>query len=103
MDNKRSHPRIKKTIKSEVHFEEGMTFSNSVDLSKGGIFISTPEPLGEGSEINLSLHLPGKKTLDLKGKVRWVRQDEQDGERAGMGIEFEEIDEDVLKTLESEE
>ncbi len=95
MDDKRKHKRLKKKMKSEVHSKEGMTFSDSVDISKGGIFISTPEPIGSGSEINLSIQMPGGKVVDIKGIVKWVRNDDKEGERAGMGIEFTDVDPDI--------
>ena len=57
MDNKRVFDRKDTKLKSEVHSNDGMTFSNALNMSKGGIYISTPEPLEEGSEIMLSIQL----------------------------------------------
>ncbi|MBP7583701.1 MAG: PilZ domain-containing protein [Spirochaetes bacterium] len=88
MDDKRKSRRISSRIKSEVHASRGMTFSTSQDLSRGGIYISTPEPLEKGSEISLSLYLPGQDPLSLRGIVRWSTTEEASGRRCGMGIEF---------------
>jgi uncharacterized protein (TIGR02266 family) len=88
MQEKRKFERIAKKLKSEVLSDQGFTFSKIVDISKGGLFISTPEPLREGSHINLSLQIPSGEAIELKGIVKWIRQDEIPGERAGMGIEF---------------
>lgn len=88
MDNKRKEERISKSVKSEVRTDESMTYSSTVDLSKSGIFISTPEPLSEGAEINLSFTLPEGNSVDMKGVVRWIREDGDDSKKAGMGIEF---------------
>jgi uncharacterized protein (TIGR02266 family) len=101
MTDKRKSKRIKKKVKSEVHSDEGMTFSTTVDISMGGIFISTPEPLDIGSLINISLHLPEKKCIDIRGIVKWVRNNENDEERSGMGIEFIEYDESILEKIQN--
>ncbi|NCU32098.1 MAG: PilZ domain-containing protein, partial [Candidatus Moranbacteria bacterium] len=52
--DKRKEERVKKEIKSEVVSEELISRSSTVDLSRGGIFISTPEPLKSGSEVTLT-------------------------------------------------
>ncbi len=96
MKDKRKHERVSKEVKSEVHAIEGMTFSTARDLSTGGIFISTPEPIMVGAEIDLSLHIPGKDSIEIKGIVRWMRDDENDGKKSGMGIEFVDIPGDKL-------
>jgi len=100
MSDKRKSERIKKGVKSEVISEEHVSFSSAVDLSKGGIFISTPEPLGNGSEVNMTIHIPGHGELEVKGIVKWVRSEETDTEKAGMGIEFTNVNSDLKKKLE---
>ncbi|HNR90214.1 MAG TPA: PilZ domain-containing protein [Spirochaetota bacterium] len=98
MSNKRKHDRANVTIRSEVRSPESITLSKTVNVSRGGLFISTPEPLGEGSELNLTIQVPGGEVLEIRGKVKWVRQNEVDGERAGMGIEFVDAsDKDVIE------
>jgi len=88
MHEKRQSLRVSKSIKSEVHDDAGMIFSTSMDLSRGGIYISTPEPLESGSEICLSLYLPGQDPVNLRGVVRWSTGQENECRRCGMGIEF---------------
>jgi|APIni6443716594_1056825.scaffolds.fasta_scaffold1211971_2 uncharacterized protein (TIGR02266 family) len=100
MPDKRKSERIRKGIKSEVIADEHVSFSSSVDLSKGGIFISTPEPLSNGSEVNMSIHMPGHGEIEIKGVVKWVRTDEIGSEKAGMGIEFVNVSSDLKKKLD---
>lgn len=88
MEDKRKSRRVSKKIKSEVHAPLGMTFSTSQDLSRGGIYISTPEPLETGSEISLSLYLPGQDPVNIRGVVRWSNREDSSARRCGMGIEF---------------
>ncbi|MCP4134034.1 MAG: PilZ domain-containing protein [bacterium] len=87
MENKRNSERLTKNVKCEVHSTE-MTFSSTIDVSDGGLFISTPEPLKEGTEIDLILHIPGEGTTEIKGTVKWAREDETEDLKSGMGIEF---------------
>ncbi len=99
MEDKRKHSRVKKEVKIEVRDDENMTLSTSRDLSNGGIFISTPEPMIVGSELELSLQIPGSDLIALKGIVRWIREEEDGDKKAGMGIEFTELSDDKLNTL----
>ena len=100
MDEKRKFARVAKKIKSEVHTDDGMTFSSSGDMSKGGIFITTPEPLEIGSEVSLSLKLSNEKSVDIKGVVRWVKDDDGD-HKCGMGIEFLEVKDGDISEINS--
>ena len=99
MDEKRKHKRIKKGIRSEVHSTEGVTFSVSTDLSHGGIFISTPEPVRDGSQVDLCVYIPGQEPVEMKGVIRWTRQEEQGGQKTGMGIEFLNPSKKELETI----
>lgn len=101
MSNKRKNDRVDMKIKSEVHATDAMTYSSTVNLSSGGLFISTPEPLSNGTELLLALQLPGGETVEIKGKVKWVRQNEVEDERAGMGIEFVDLKEEDAAKLKN--
>lgn len=95
MDNKRRSERKTKTIKTEVHTEEGMTFSSTADISEGGIFITTPEPIPEGEQVTMTLHFPDGEEIEVSGAVKWNR-DESEESRAGMGVEFINVPKDQM-------
>lgn len=102
MTDKRKEERISKNIKSEVQSEESMTYSTSVDWSSGGVFISTPEPLHNGSEVSMSIKVNDEVELEVKGTVKWVRSEESPDGRAGMGIQFKDLDlekEEIISRL----
>jgi uncharacterized protein (TIGR02266 family) len=102
MKEKRKHSRVSKKVKSEVHSSDGMTFSTAGDLSYGGIFISTPEPVKIGSEIQLSILTPDEENIEIKGVVRWMNEGDGKDSKSGMGIEFVDINinnESKLKTI----
>ncbi|HOW83911.1 MAG TPA: PilZ domain-containing protein [Spirochaetota bacterium] len=101
MDDKRKFDRIRKSFKCEVH-SEGMTFSSTIDVSNGGLFISTPEPLNEGDEITLVLYVDDNEPVEARARVRWVRDEETDDEKSGMGVEFLDnrgVEFDLLKKV----
>ncbi|MFA5517986.1 MAG: PilZ domain-containing protein [Spirochaetota bacterium] len=99
--DKRKEERVKKQIKSEVISEELISYSSTVDLSSGGIFISTPEPLKSGSEVKLSINSPEGENIEVKGLVRWLREDEVEDGKSGMGIEFINLSEIDKKKIEN--
>lgn len=60
----------------------GGSMAHAKDISVGGMFVATAEPLTFGAELTVHVTLPGQaEALVLPGVVRWVR-----GE--GMGIQF---------------
>ncbi len=65
------------------------------DLSSGGAFVRSWNPLPVGSKVELSLRLPLTfSALELKGHVAWIRMA---GEHPGMGIEFVHADDSKAK------
>jgi len=64
------------------------------DISMGGLFISTENPLTQGEKFSLELQLPGHlELMDIKCEVSWVRKQSGDTEAslAGMGVKFLEL------------
>lgn len=99
MDNKRKHERIEQRVKSEVHAEDGMTYSSTVDLSEGGMFISTPDPLEQGTKITLALQTPDGDEINVQGTVKWTRSGDNDEEPNGMGVEFSDATDDEMELI----
>ena len=61
------------------------------NVSRGGAFIETTEPLPPGRRLLLEFHIPGGIELEAIGRVAWSKKvmgpRERDTE-AGIGIEF---------------
>lgn len=67
--------------------------SYAVNLSRGGIFLSTAEPAARGSKITLALELPGDGApTHLDATVRWVRSQPTEEGPPGMGLSFDDVD-----------
>jgi uncharacterized protein (TIGR02266 family) len=63
------------------------------NLSVGGIFVESSDPVAVGTLLSIEFVLPNnKKKLFLKGKVIWSANAENPGELAGMGVNFESLD-----------
>jgi uncharacterized protein (TIGR02266 family) len=90
--NDRRQPRL--PISLEVAYRTAGAFlvSYSINLSKGGIFIETAQPLEPGEQLTLRFDVPGAGELEVAGMVAWVRQQSADGLPDGMGIQFDELD-----------
>jgi uncharacterized protein (TIGR02266 family) len=62
-----------------------------VNLSRGGAFVRTAEPLAPGRRLLVELELPGGRALEAIGRVAWTKRVlEPQGRSAegGIGIEF---------------
>ena len=77
--------------------------SYCTNLSRGGLFVPSDDPLPPDSELTLQLSIPGEtEPVSLTAKVRWVREFDAEQGPAGMGVKFEGVDEllgDRIDTL----
>lgn len=66
------------------------------NLSRGGVFIATEEPLGRGTTIEGEVALPGKKApVRIKGKVSYrvdQLKSQETGHPQGVGIRFTQLE-----------
>ncbi len=91
-------PRIAASLQVRLASGEGVPLAerSTVDLSRGGVFVRTLEPLGPGTRLGLELALAGGAgTVRAAGEVIWTTPPSAPGEpfRApGMGIRFVDLD-----------
>jgi uncharacterized protein (TIGR02266 family) len=76
---------VEVSLASESHFFAGL----SGDLSRGGIFVSTYEPIEIGREVQVEFDLPTGQIV-TRGIVRWIRA-ASEGMSPGVGIGFTEL------------
>jgi len=57
------------------------------DLSEGGLFIRTDEPMPVDTDLQLRFEAEGYG-IPLRGVVRWTREEDEDGRPRGMGIQL---------------
>ena len=67
----------------------GQLVFESADLSAGGTFLRSDLLLEQGETLSLEFSLPGARLMiRAQARVAWVRRFPEDGEPAGMGVEF---------------
>jgi len=63
----------------------------SVNISRGGLYVRTEEPIQPGQRVLLELFIPGEKPVETVGRVKWMNSTMQSnaGDRGtGIGVEF---------------
>jgi hypothetical protein len=61
------------------------------NVSRGGVFVKTAEPLAPGRRILIEIRLPTGRPLEAIGRVAWVKRPLAEDRRdldSGIGIEF---------------
>jgi len=95
---RRKHVRVAMCHKVSVTCNEAASELYTVNISAGGMFIKTEEPLPVGSKLVISLPLASGSLIHLKGVVANIKRDV--GKLPpGMGIEFKELSEDDRKRV----
>lgn len=94
--------RIPLQIVIEMSNGQQSSLSFCRNLSAGGIFLECTELLPKGTALKIEFTIPiTMKKVTLKGRVVWVRKVSRDQPSAGMGVQFEDVSEDLKKDLES--
>lgn len=105
--NRRSHPRVKaNSLASHYRAKDKMALGHLVEnISQGGLFVRTADPLPLSTPLALELVRPGlKKAIRVQGKVVNVVTPElakAQGVAPGMGIRFDALASDVSERLGS--
>jgi len=98
---RRKHPRV--LVRAMVDYESQDTFlyDYSENLSQGGLFIQTDNPLKMGDTFELKFSLPDiEKVFQVKCIVRWIVSENKEELLKGMGVEFQNLsndDRDLIK------
>jgi uncharacterized protein (TIGR02266 family) len=100
---RRRHPRISarmpvrvSTIEPERDQWTGRPFFRATrevcaNVSRGGVFVHTNEPLAPGRRVLVELALPSGKPVEAIGRVAWskrVMTPGEGGSDSGIGVEF---------------
>jgi uncharacterized protein (TIGR02266 family) len=82
-------------VLTESNFYAGL----SQDLSRGGVFIATYQPLPPGKTVSLYFVLPDGHTVSADGIVRWTREASDDAP-PGMGVAFQLLRPEDVQAIE---
>jgi uncharacterized protein (TIGR02266 family) len=89
----RVQTRVPLRIKVEYERLDDFLDDYAANLSLGGMFVASDEPLPVGSRIRLRFRLPGREDpVETFGEVRWVvAPGDPTGLASGMGVQFEAL------------
>ena len=91
----RQDPRVSKILSLSYKDRDSFIRAYTSNISKGGVFIKTPNPLPAEEQFLLKLQLPDiAEPLKIKCRVAWRRKEapETPDKPNGMGVKFEEMD-----------
>ncbi len=99
--DRRQFPRrpLKMLVQFRIDSMADFLRHHAVNLSAGGMFIRTAEPLPQGSMVYLQFRLrDGAKLIEGLGRV--VRVNPPDHPTPGMGVEFINLDRDSRRLID---
>ena len=102
--NNREHERypsefvVRLRVKNSTEYTE----EQSLNLSHGGIFLLTEDPVSRGTLVKLELQLdPVGETIQVEGMVVWTRPRMPDPKfPPGMGIKFVHISDEAQRLVD---
>ncbi len=100
--NKRKADRLHHELLVAYRTVDGFITDWAVNVSKGGMFINTRNPLPVGTTVRLIISLPDTAfPFDITGRVTRVSEfDNPANQVPGMGIEFVDVDDEKKQRIE---
>lgn len=102
--DQRSQPRYDAVVPIRFRDAEDFLVQYTENISSGGVFIRTNNPPEVGTQLRMSLELPGTRTaLPVTGEITFVVTPEQgqiSGRTPGCGVRFKEVDPGTTQVLE---
>lgn len=84
--------RVPKTIAVTYEDHESSVKTYARDISLGGLYIKSDDPLEMGQTFSLKLHIPGlPEPMEIECEVAWARKkakENQHDDPSGMGVKF---------------
>ncbi len=101
--DKRAAERLPIRMLVEYESSEDFLIDYTANMSIGGMFIQTSNPLEVGTRFRLRFRIPGRdEPVDTVGEVCWVLSPEEAGcMQPGMGVRFEELAQQDRLAVES--
>ncbi|GAB4435879.1 MAG: hypothetical protein OHK0040_07110 [bacterium] len=92
MQDNRRDPRVPLKLKVKLKRENFEGEFYTANVSRGGIFVETPEPFSLEDVLDIELFLNEEERIVCKGKVVWLsHENEKSFYLPGMGLKFEDI------------
>lgn len=91
--------RVPTHLKVRIDADGRDELGRATDLSEGGIFLATERPLEKGTPIRLKLEGDDGREVEVEGIVAWTRETDPDQAPAGMGVQFECLDDEQSRAI----
>lgn len=101
-EDKRQSERIRAEIRVRFKTPRDFLKKYTEDISKGGIFVKTINPLPVRTPVKILLEVPGFEGLELSGSVVYVLKEEEAvkiGRSPGNGVEFQNLSPEQSRKL----
>ncbi len=103
-EEKRQNQRHPLRTKMDYRAQSGgdFLFEYTTNISRGGIFIETREPLPEDTVVEMRFQPPeADQAIEVQGKVVWVNpwREGEDNPNPGMGIQFEDLSDESRELI----
>ena len=100
LEEKRKAERIEVQLSVDMKTKYIFTPASVLNVSPTGMFIKTLNPLPEGSEVDIIMHIDRYvKPRHFKGVVRWGNGKPSGSTPAGMGVSFIAPDKNLLTRI----
>jgi type IV pilus assembly protein PilZ len=91
-EENRKDPRAEVRIEIQYHTGQEFLAAYTKNISGGGVFIRTSQPLPLNQAVALRFTLPGiNRQFEIGGLVVWANSSPRSAFPAGMGVKFMEI------------
>lgn len=99
---RRTNERLPVQLRVDYQSAESFISEYTMNISRGGMFISTRTPLNIGTVIELTFHIPGREVpFKIVGEVAWITPyDRKSNLIPGMGIRFKDMKEEDKRAFE---
>ena len=100
-DSRRQYQRFQVELELTLQSESTIWIGHAENVSDGGVFVATKELKPIGTEVEMTLKLPGHMLpVWSVGVVCWIRDTSgQSDTPLGMGIQFRLIADDALRRI----
>ncbi len=97
--DRRRHERVPLKIPVDYTSVDAFFTEFSSNVNEGGMFVEMEDAPELGSQVQLQFDLPGyEESIQVEGRVAWT-SDGKDGSAPGVGIEFQNLPDDVRDTI----
>lgn len=102
MEERRKSKRYPTEIEVRYSSEQGLAVEWITNISKGGMFIKSENPLPPGTPLKITFSVPGREDLsiEVEGVVKWRAEPSDPSIIPGMGVEITKIDDRNRKLFE---